>query len=196
MCSTKRVSHIVAGSLSYATRHNFRPGSARKRATVRLAREPVPATSIIRAIPRDAPTSYMGVTRAPRLGVDSQLRWYHYPPLDRCRLSNHLLVLPKRTNGTPTLSLRSLPAVLLVTVALLGAPAAATAVTISSLQSHSASASAEGEVSPAVLTWAATGLIGLGAMITFGATVVRRKETQPVAPVLELVREPAAPSYA
>ncbi|THG30767.1 hypothetical protein [Naasia lichenicola] len=95
------------------------------------------------------------------------------------------------------MSLRSLPAITLVAVALLGAPAAATAVTISAVQSHSAGASTSAVdpgVSPAILAWGATGLIGLGAMVTFGATVVRRKPTRPA--LVEAPRDVATPTYA
>jgi hypothetical protein len=99
---------------------------------------------------------------------------------------------------------RTLPAVVIAVLALIGAPAVATLVTVSSLPPATAEAAtdvqAEIAASPAVWAWGATGLLGLGAMVTFGATVVRRSGRATDRPELALVESPAeivaTPSYA
>lgn len=81
--------------------------------------------------------------------------------------------------------LRSLPAVIIASAVLIGAPVAATAITLSSVsaaadtgastaQDVAAVHHASESISPAVWVWGATGVAGLAVMFGFGATVVRR----------------------
>ena len=71
---------------------------------------------------------------------------------------------------------RTLVALLVAVLALIGAPAVAAIATLSSL----AASDVVGvpDLSAAVWAWAGSGIAGLIAMATFGATVVRREKTR------------------
>ena len=73
---------------------------------------------------------------------------------------------------------RSLLAVLIAAVVLVGVPVAATIATatvvVQASSSETIGSMGTALHTPAILVWGATGLLGVGAMVGFGATVARR----------------------